>query len=86
MLYGPYMAKISVAPVAPALVALEDKKIDITERPNALRDEVNEFFAAKGRASGKCACSFAPISPRCRLKIRPGNGTKRRAPTAPSPA
>ena len=36
--YGDYIAKFSVAPVAPALVALKDQEIDATNNPDALRD------------------------------------------------
>jgi hypothetical protein len=46
ILYGPYMAKISVAPVSPGLVALVDSPIKLSGAPDALRDSVVEFFAA----------------------------------------
>ena len=36
--YGDYIAKFSVAPVAAALLALKDKQIDTTDRPNAIRE------------------------------------------------
>lgn len=38
--YGDYIAKFSVAPVAPALLALKDKQIDATDRPDAIRETV----------------------------------------------
>ena len=44
-LFGPYMAKFSVAPLSPALKALKDRKIDVSGRPEALREEVLAFFA-----------------------------------------
>ena len=44
LLWGPYMAKLSVAPVSPNLLALVDKPIDVSGRPNALRDSVSMFF------------------------------------------
>jgi hypothetical protein len=47
MLHGPYMAKVSVAPVSPALVALTDAPLDTSGKPDALRDAVSEFFAAQ---------------------------------------
>jgi hypothetical protein len=47
ILYGPYMAKISVAPVSPALVALVDSPIKLSGAPDALRESVVEFFAAQ---------------------------------------
>ena len=36
--YGDYVAKFSLAPVAPALIALKDKAIDASDDPNAIRD------------------------------------------------
>jgi hypothetical protein len=44
-LYGPYYAKLCVVPVAPALAALTDAKLEVNGKPNGLRDAVNEFFA-----------------------------------------
>lgn len=44
-LYGPYVAKWSVAPVSPELVALRDAPVDLHGKPNGLRDVVNDFFA-----------------------------------------
>ncbi len=38
--YGDYIAKFSVAPVAPALLALKDTKIDASNRPDAIRETV----------------------------------------------
>jgi hypothetical protein len=48
ILYGPYMAKLQVAPVAPALTALKDAPVDLKDRPDGLREEVVSFFAAQG--------------------------------------
>jgi hypothetical protein len=45
-LYGPYFAKLSVAPVSPALTALTNAPVHLGGHPNALRDAVNAFFAA----------------------------------------
>ena len=45
MLYGPYMAKISVVPVSPSLTALTDAPLAMRGKPDAMRDAVNEFFA-----------------------------------------
>ncbi|ASL48535.1 hypothetical protein bAD24_III14145 [Burkholderia sp. AD24] len=47
-LYGPYFAKLSVAPVSPELTALTDAPLDINGHPNALRDAVNAFFSTQG--------------------------------------
>jgi len=46
ILYGPYMAKISVAPVSPALTALVDAPIQLSAAPDVLRESVLAFFAA----------------------------------------
>lgn len=48
ILYGDYMAKISVVPVSPGLVALIDKPVDLDDRPDGLRDAVVEHFARDG--------------------------------------
>ncbi len=45
--YGEYVAKLAVAPVSPGLMKLTKAPVDIS-KPNAIRDEVNEFFAAQG--------------------------------------
>ena len=47
-LYGPYVAKLSVAPVAAALTALADAPVDVNGNPNGLRDAVAAHFAAQG--------------------------------------
>ncbi len=44
LLYGDYMAKISVAPVSPALTALTDAPLDMKDKPDALREAVAGFF------------------------------------------
>ena len=38
--YGEYVAKFSIAPVAPDLLALESTTIDATDQPNAIREAV----------------------------------------------
>ncbi|KQP17796.1 catalase family protein [Pseudorhodoferax sp. Leaf267] len=48
LLYGPYMAKLSLAPVAPELTALTDAKVDLADAPDALRDAVVVHFAQHG--------------------------------------
>jgi hypothetical protein len=40
--YGDYIAKFSLAPVAPALRALTGIEIDATDRPNAIRETVQQ--------------------------------------------
>ncbi len=48
VLYGPYMAKLSLAPVSPELTALTNAPVDMKDRPDALRDTVVEHFAQHG--------------------------------------
>lgn len=51
VLYGPYFAKLSIAPVSPKLRALTDVPLAVNGHPDALRDAVNEFFATQ---KGEC--------------------------------
>ena len=51
MLYGPYMAKISVVPVSPALTALTDAPLAMRGKPDALRNAVIDFFADPAAAA-----------------------------------
>lgn len=44
-LYGPYVAKFSIAPVAASLTALTDAPVDMRDKPNALRDAVTTYFS-----------------------------------------
>lgn len=46
--YGDYIAKISLAPLSPELVALTDAPLDVNGRPDGLREAVKAFFAAHG--------------------------------------
>jgi hypothetical protein len=48
MLFGPYVVKLLIAPISTALVALQNKPLDMTDKPNALREAVSEFFATQG--------------------------------------
>lgn len=48
VLYGDYMAKLSIAPASPELLALKDAQVDMKDRPNALREVVVDFFRAGG--------------------------------------
>jgi hypothetical protein len=47
LLHGPYMAKISVAPVSSNLKALKDAPLDTQDQPNALRRAVDGFFRSE---------------------------------------
>ena len=44
ILYGDYIAKIAVAPVSLRLTALTGQKLDMSGKPNALRQSVEEYF------------------------------------------
>ena len=44
-LYGPYVAKFSIAPVSPALKALSGAPVDLHDKPYGIRDAVNAYFA-----------------------------------------
>ncbi|MEP7247094.1 MAG: catalase family protein [Gammaproteobacteria bacterium] len=48
LLYGEYMAKLSVAPVSPELTALTKKTLNVNGKPNGLREGVIDFFAQYG--------------------------------------
>lgn len=48
VLYGPYMAKLSLAPASPQLEALRNAEVDVTARPDVLREEVRAFFLEHG--------------------------------------
>ena len=48
MLYGDYMAKVSLAPVAPELTALTDAPVDLSGTPDGLRAAVVAHFATHG--------------------------------------
>lgn len=44
MLYGPYMAKLSLMPVSPDLADLKGKPVDLRGHPDGLREAVNDFL------------------------------------------
>jgi Catalase len=44
VLYGDYVAKIAVAPISPYLRALTNAKVDLSHKPNGLREALLEFF------------------------------------------
>lgn len=47
-LYGLHMAKWQIAPVAPALQALKDARVDLDDKPDGLREALNSHFATQG--------------------------------------
>jgi hypothetical protein len=48
LLWGPYMAKVSVAPVSPELRALTDAPVSVNGKPNGIREAVVNFFRRTG--------------------------------------
>ena len=46
-LYGQYICKFALAPVSAALKARTNKHIEVSGKPNALRDSVVEYFATE---------------------------------------
>ena len=48
VMYGPYIAKVSVAPESAELTALTGQHVALHGRANALREEVAEFFRERG--------------------------------------
>jgi hypothetical protein len=44
ILFGRHMAKLSLAPVSPELLALRDKQVDLEHKPNGLRGAVVDFI------------------------------------------
>ena len=50
LLYGPSMAKLSVAPVSVELAALKNAPLHVNGKPNGLRDAVLDFFDHPGAA------------------------------------
>jgi hypothetical protein len=48
ILFGRYMAKLSLAPVSPELLALKDQEVDLDHKPNGLRGAVVDFMTEHG--------------------------------------
>ncbi len=48
ILFGPYMAKVSVAPISAKLKQLTNATLNVNGKPNGLRDAVVDFFADTG--------------------------------------
>jgi hypothetical protein len=70
LLWGPHMAKVSVAPVSPELRALTDAPISVKGKPNGIREAVVNFFRRKGQ-NGSFAYSFVPTSQLCQSGRHP---------------
>lgn len=48
ILYGRYIAKVSLAPVSPNLAALADAPVDLSGTPDGLREAIKAHFAHQG--------------------------------------
>lgn len=48
MRYGPYMAKMSIAPLSPSLTTLIDAPVDLDGKPDGLREAVVDHFRLQG--------------------------------------
>jgi hypothetical protein len=48
LLNGPYVAKLSLAPASPELLALKDAPVDLDGKPDGLRQAVRAHFAERG--------------------------------------
>jgi hypothetical protein len=48
VLFGDYMAKISLAPVSPELTVLKDAPVDLSGTPDGLRRAMQQHFASNG--------------------------------------
>jgi hypothetical protein len=48
ILYGRYFAKLSLVPVSPELKALTDQTVDLSDKPNGLREAITAHFATHG--------------------------------------
>ncbi len=46
IMYGDYMAKISIAPVSDSLTQLKNAPVDLNDKPNGLREAVVDFFGS----------------------------------------
>jgi hypothetical protein len=46
--YGDHVAKMSVAPLSPALLALAGAALNVNGKPNGLREAVRDFFRVQG--------------------------------------
>ena len=46
--HGPYVAKVSLAPASESLKALTDKPVDLSGKPDGLREALVAFFAENG--------------------------------------
>jgi len=47
ILFGDYMAKVSVAPVSQSLKDLKDAPVDLKDKPDGLRDAVVDYFGSE---------------------------------------
>ena len=50
LMYGPYVAKVSLAPASDNIKGLKDAPVDLSGKPDGLRETLSSFFAAEGAA------------------------------------
>ncbi len=48
LLHGAYVAKVAVSPVSAGMVALNEAKLDLSGKPDGIRESVRAFFATHG--------------------------------------
>lgn len=48
LLYGDYIAKVSLKPLSPSVVALKDAPVDLSGTPDGIREAVSAFFRNNG--------------------------------------
>lgn len=48
MRYGDYIAKLSLAPTSPGLLAMKEAPVDLAGKPFGLRESISHFFSAQG--------------------------------------
>ena len=48
LLHGAYAAKLCVSPMSAAMVALSEAKLDLSGKPDGIRESVREFFTTQG--------------------------------------
>ena len=54
VLWGDYFGKVCVRPVSAELLALHKAPVDLKDKPNGLRDTVNDYFRAQGAVWELC--------------------------------
>ena len=82
--FGDFIAKISVAPISPELVALEQAPLNVNGVPNGIREAVVDFFRKNGGEWEVRAQLWTDLQP-CRSRTQRWSGRRRRALIGRSP-